>query len=137
MAKEYKGNFNFDTEEIQVGDVFIGCNPSVKDGRVINVDGLTFERCNMFGVQPNPTWTITKCAHYGKTKADLPPEPTEAELEEQEIDTVLDRLGELTIKRPDYVSAGIKKRQPLERFNQVMSADGKPVKIEDLSGEWR
>jgi hypothetical protein len=132
----YKGHFNFDTGDIQPGDIFIGCNPSKMEGRVIPVDNLTFKKCNLFGVAENATWTIEDCAHYGRTAADLPTPPTEQEIEEQEIDQVLDRLGELTLKRPDYVSAGIKNRQSLERFNQVMSADGKPVKVESLDGKW-
>jgi len=133
----HKDSFNFDTDEIKEGDIFIRCNPSVMQGRIITVDNLTFEKCNMFGVAPNPTWTIKNCAHYGKSFADLPSEPTEDELDDQEINTVLDRLGKLTLKHPDKVSSGIKVRQTIERFNQIMSADGKAVKVESVDGSWK
>ena len=131
--------FDFDRNTPSPGDVLISCNPSVMDGRVIDADGLTFERCNMFGVTPNPTWTMVKSAHYGKTKADLPPESTEyektkAKAEQLAID--LTELAEIDAEHASAVAEGVKGKWKPDKVSAVLSADGKAVKVESIDGSW-
>lgn len=127
----HKGYFNFDAGNIKPGDTFTGCNPSAMDGRVIAADNLTFEKCNMFGVTIRPSWTIKDCYHVGKTKADLPPAPTKAEIDAIEIDVTTKKLAELQKAYPAQVEASIKLRPELFKYVPVKidpSTEDEPIK---------
>ena len=124
----WTGIVDFDTVRLQQGDVLIGCNPSHMDGRTIAVDGLTFERCNMFGVTPNPTWTITDCFHYGKTVADLPVPPTDHEVEAQRIDSLTAELAEIAVRKPVLVQDSMKLQPALvDVSKEVAKVSDEPI----------
>ena len=105
----YKGCVNFDKITVKDGDEFIGCNPSkMGDPRVIAAKNLKFTKCNMFNVATDPTWTVDDdCPHYGKTVADLPPEPTETERATEEIQQLTDKLEVLAKTYPVIVKEKI------------------------------
>ena len=123
----YRGHIDFD--KLQPGDVLIGCNPSHMDGRVIDVDGLTFERCNMFGVVTRKGWTIKDCYHVGKTKADLPPEPTADEVEAQRVDSLTAELAEIAVRKPIIVQDAMKLQPAL------VTASAEVVKVAPVEEE--
>lgn len=101
----YKGHVDFNKVKLQSGDVLVGCNPSRMGGRVIKVDRLTFDRCNMFGVAVNPTWVVKNCAHYGKTEADLSLDSTS--MVDGEIENLVAELDAFTKDYPDKVKVAL------------------------------
>ena len=127
----YRGHIDFDKLQLQPGDVLIGCNPSVMDGRVIGVDGLMFERCNMFGVVTRKGWTIKDCYHVGKTKADLPVPPTADEVEAQKVDSLTAELAEIAVRKPILVQDSMKLQPVLvdvsKEVVKVAPAEEEPI----------
>ena len=130
----YKGALpkNFDFTKVKEGDTFYSCNLSFNT-TIPNIY-LIFRHCNLSFATIQPLWDVDNTNNITQV---MPPEPTQDELDYIEIEQVVARLGELTLIHPDKVASELKKKQTPERMTQVLSSDGKNVKVEDLSGEWK
>jgi len=134
-----KGYWNIDLSKVKEGDEFVMCNmsQSTPSTEILPDIKLTFKRCNLSRVLIQPSWKVTNCNTSNK---ELPPEHTEEEIVEQEAENLATMLKDLAHKDNNKyakeVSKAAKKVFSAAGMTDILSADGKPAKVEDLSGEW-
>jgi len=131
-------NLNFSRRTLDFakdGDIFEGGNFSQAepDTVITTAKNLTFKHLNLTRVKRDPTWTIDDCNTFN---GPAEPEPEPIDPVDAEISEAVDKIAELSFKYPQKVSVALKGKVDLPTTEGLLSADGKPVKLDAPEG-WK
>ena len=116
------------------GDEFKDCNLSQAEPHTVisTAKNLHFTDCNLHNVEIDPSWTLVSCLAFHAPIDETP--PTEEEQLDAKIDAVVSEMVELSNKYPDKVSARLTGKVNKETTEGLLSANGKPKKIDAPQG---